>query len=78
MQKYPNSTVFKVAALDGQEVWCNPCSIHGFKRRKDCKYPGFGPEIVDFLLDYLHIPYEIIPVNKTTPFGSFESQSALV
>uniref|UniRef100_A0A914XE57 Uncharacterized protein n=1 Tax=Plectus sambesii TaxID=2011161 RepID=A0A914XE57_9BILA len=43
------------------------CSLEKFHRRKECM-PGFGPEVIDFLLDYLNIPYKIVELssNKTS------------
>ena len=77
MKKFQNSSIFKVALHPGFRIWSNPCAVHGFKRRRDCRYPGFGPEIVDFLLDFLQIPYEIVPVNITMFFGTFNNASEL-
>uniref|UniRef100_A0A914V7F5 Solute-binding protein family 3/N-terminal domain-containing protein n=1 Tax=Plectus sambesii TaxID=2011161 RepID=A0A914V7F5_9BILA len=36
------------------------CALDGFDRRRKCRMPGYGPEILDLLLKYSGINYEIV------------------
>uniref|UniRef100_A0A914XBZ6 Ionotropic glutamate receptor L-glutamate and glycine-binding domain-containing protein n=1 Tax=Plectus sambesii TaxID=2011161 RepID=A0A914XBZ6_9BILA len=52
--------ILKIAAHPGWFPESGQCALDGFDRRLGCKMPGYGPEMLDIILSYMKIPYEII------------------
>lgn len=59
---FPNisSRVIKIASHPAWYPESGQCSLEGFGRRKECMMPGYGPEVLDLILRYSGIRYEII------------------
>lgn len=57
--------------FDGPEA--DTCSAKSFAPGPKCKYPGYGPETIGFLCDYLRKPYEIVNFPENTPIGGLEA-----
>uniref|UniRef100_A0A914WSR4 Uncharacterized protein n=1 Tax=Plectus sambesii TaxID=2011161 RepID=A0A914WSR4_9BILA len=49
------------------------CSAKSFEPGPKCKSPGYGPETIGFLCDYLRKPYEIVNFPLDTPIGGLEA-----
>lgn len=72
------SRVLRIASHPAWYPESGECALDGFNRRKKCLMPGYGPEVLDLILKYSGIQYEIIKLPADAVGGEMIDSNGMI